>query len=114
MARSLLQTDRRNAQIHLEAALALGFPEGFLRAFRAEPDIADLLAETTTEGLSDLSERELDVLRLLLTDCSYREIAVQLFLSVNTVKAHARSVYRKLGVHRRSEAAERASRLGLI
>ena len=51
-------------------------------------------------GDEGLSERELDVLRLLATDLTQREIASQLYLSFNTVKSHTRSIFRKLGVSR--------------
>ena len=50
-----------------------------------------------------LSERELSVLQYLRSDLTLREIAEDLFLSVNTVKTHAGSVYRKLGVSGRHE-----------
>jgi LuxR family transcriptional regulator, maltose regulon positive regulatory protein len=63
------------------------------------------------EGLSD---RELDVLRLLATDLTQREIGQQLYLSFNTVKSHSRSIFRKLGVSGREEAVARARSLGLI
>ena len=67
------------------------------------------------EGLVEpLSERELDVLRLLAAGLSNREIAQQLYLSVNTVKTHIRSIYGKLGVHSRMQAVNRARELGLV
>jgi LuxR family maltose regulon positive regulatory protein len=50
-----------------------------------------------------LSERELSVLQYLRSELTLREIAEDLFLSVNTVKTHAGSVYRKLGVSGRHE-----------
>jgi LuxR family maltose regulon positive regulatory protein len=61
-----------------------------------------------------LSERELAVLRLLATDLSQREIGAQLFISLNTVKAHTRSIFRKLGVSSRAEAIARARDLTLV
>ncbi len=61
-----------------------------------------------------LSVRELEVLRLLGSDMSQREIAAQLFVSVNTVKTHVRSVLRKFGVGSRGAAVERACEVGLI
>ena len=61
-----------------------------------------------------LSERELAVLRLLATDLSQREIGAQLFISLNTVKAHTRSIFRKLGVSSRAEAITRARDLALV
>jgi DNA-binding CsgD family transcriptional regulator len=52
-----------------------------------------------------LSERELLVVQYLRSELTLREIADDLFLSVNTVKTHARHIYRKLGVSGRQEAA---------
>lgn len=60
------------------------------------------------------TEAELNVLRLLATDLSQREIGATLFLSVNTVKTHTRSLYRKLGATSRDDAVVRASALGLL
>ena len=54
------------------------------------------------------------MLRLLATDLSQREIGAELFLSLNTVKTHTRSLYRKLGVASREEAVARATALGLL
>jgi len=61
-----------------------------------------------------LTERELIVLHYLPTMLKAGEIAADLFVSVNTVKAHLRSMYRKLGVSNRREAVERARALGLL
>jgi LuxR family maltose regulon positive regulatory protein len=61
-----------------------------------------------------LTERELDVLRLLQGAMSLHEISVELYLSTNTVKSHARAVYRKLGAHSRADAVRRARHLTLI
>ncbi|KAA3644002.1 MAG: DNA-binding response regulator [Chloroflexi bacterium] len=59
-----------------------------------------------------LSERETDVLRLLVKGMANKDIAQTLILSVRTVEAHLRSVYGKLGVHSRTEAALWAVRNG--
>jgi LuxR family maltose regulon positive regulatory protein len=61
-----------------------------------------------------LSARELEVLRLLRTDMTSREIADELYVSVNTVRTHVRHVYEKLGVHHRADAVQRARELGLL
>jgi LuxR family maltose regulon positive regulatory protein len=61
-----------------------------------------------------LTERELEVLRLLATALSTAEIADELFISVGTVRSHTKRIYAKLNVHRRSDAAQRAGELKLI
>ncbi|WP_127551437.1 LuxR C-terminal-related transcriptional regulator [Actinoplanes sp. OR16] len=61
-----------------------------------------------------LSEREADVLRCLPTMMTAAEIGAELSISVNTVKAHMRAIYRKLGVARRGEAVVLARENGLI
>jgi LuxR family transcriptional regulator, maltose regulon positive regulatory protein len=63
---------------------------------------------------STLTAAELRLLPLLTTHLSFREIAERLFVSRNTVKSQAISVYRKLGASSRSEAIERAGELGLV
>jgi LuxR family maltose regulon positive regulatory protein len=62
----------------------------------------------------ELSERELDVLRLLPSRLSQREIAAQLYISFNTVRTHTRVIFRKLGVNSRAEAVTRGRELGLL
>jgi LuxR family maltose regulon positive regulatory protein len=64
--------------------------------------------------LEPLSEREQAVLRLLPTLLSYPEIAGELFVSVNTVKTHVKTIYRKLDVTSRRDAVTRARELRLI
>jgi len=61
----------------------------------------------------ELTERELAVLRLLDANRSNREIGRILYVSLNTVKAHVKSIYRKLEVSSREEAAEQARARGL-
>jgi DNA-binding NarL/FixJ family response regulator len=61
-----------------------------------------------------LSERELDVLRLLAGGHSNKEIAAALFLAEGTVKNHVTSVLGKLGARDRTQAALRARALGLL
>jgi LuxR family maltose regulon positive regulatory protein len=64
--------------------------------------------------LEPLSESETRVLRYLPTNLSKREIADELYVSVNTVKAHIRHLFAKLGVNSRGEAVERARALSLL
>jgi LuxR family maltose regulon positive regulatory protein len=68
-------------------------------------------ARTGDDGLTD---RELSVLRLLSSELSQRQIAGTLFVSLNTVKSHVKSIYRKLRVERRDQAVSRARELGLL
>jgi LuxR family transcriptional regulator, maltose regulon positive regulatory protein len=70
--------------------------------------------ETVLPADLELSERELTVLRLLASELSQREIGSELYISLNTVKGHVRSIFRKLGVAARAEAVARARELGLI
>jgi ATP/maltotriose-dependent transcriptional regulator MalT len=62
----------------------------------------------------ELSQRELDVLRLLPSQLSQREMAAELFVSFNTVRTHTRVIFSKLGVTSRAEAVARARELGLL
>ena len=61
-----------------------------------------------------LSQRELDVLRLIAQGLSNREIGERLFLALSTVKGHSRMIFDKLQVQRRTEAVARARKLGLL
>jgi ATP/maltotriose-dependent transcriptional regulator MalT len=61
-----------------------------------------------------LSDRECDVLRLLAAGQSYKEIGQKLFLSLNTVQFHVKSIYRKLLVNKRVQAIEKAREMDLI
>jgi LuxR family maltose regulon positive regulatory protein len=63
--------------------------------------------------IEPLSERELEVLRLLGSDLDGPAIARELFVSVNTLRTHTRNVYAKLGVTSRRMAVRRAEELGL-
>jgi LuxR family transcriptional regulator, maltose regulon positive regulatory protein len=64
--------------------------------------------------LDPITERELEVLRLLDSDLSNREIAARLFVSLDTVKSHTRHLYAKLGVHNRHQAIARAKDFDLM
>ncbi|HSI81359.1 MAG TPA: response regulator transcription factor [Solirubrobacterales bacterium] len=63
--------------------------------------------------VTPLSEREREVLALMASGATNREIAASLYLSPHTVKEHTSALYRKLGVRNRAEAVRRAERLGL-
>jgi LuxR family maltose regulon positive regulatory protein len=61
-----------------------------------------------------LSQRELTVLRYLSSRLTYVEIAAALFVSLNTLKSHVKTVYRKLAVACRADAVAAGRHLGLI
>ena len=61
-----------------------------------------------------LTSREIEILNLLASGLSNREIASMMFLSVHTVKAHLECIYRKLNVNNRILACIKALQLGLI
>ncbi len=63
---------------------------------------------------TELSEREIEILRLVATGASNKEIALQLTISPNTVKVHLRNVFAKIGAASRTEATLMAIRMGLV
>jgi LuxR family maltose regulon positive regulatory protein len=73
---------------------------------RAPPPVQPLI--------EPLSEREMEVLRLLATGLSNPEIAQQLYIATSTVRSHLKSIYGKLNVHKRWDAVHRAEELGLL
>jgi LuxR family transcriptional regulator, maltose regulon positive regulatory protein len=90
--------------------LLAAFPKEALDAIpiAKEPAVhAQMLAEP-------LSEREIEVLRLMAEGCKYEEIADKLVISINTVRHHTRNVYGKLGVNSRTQAMKRAKELNLL
>jgi LuxR family transcriptional regulator, maltose regulon positive regulatory protein len=102
-ARSRDDVARRHARRLLDAAH--GASTG-----RTEDTAAD-----SGERLADpLSDRELDVLRLLDSDLTGPEIARRLFVSVNTLRSHTKHIFTKLDVNNRSAAVRRGHRLGLL
>lgn len=74
----------------------------------------DALLTPTTLDANPLSIRELEVLGLIAQGNSNQQIAEQLFISLHTVKTHARRIHSKLGVERRTQAVATAKKLGLI
>jgi len=92
------------------------FPEGVevLQA-RLEGLRRQLTAPLRVAGRgSELTEREVAVLRLLRGTLSLREISVELYVSPNTVKTHAQAIYRKLGVSTRHDAVARGREAGVL
>ncbi len=120
----------------LSRSLRLAAPEGLRRPFReagpaarrvlsADPRLLlengwlDSSTERTapspeSQMIEALTARELEVLRHLEELLSTEEIAEKMFVSVNTVRTHVRSILRKLGVSRRNAAVRKARRLGLV
>jgi LuxR family maltose regulon positive regulatory protein len=122
----------------LQRALDLVEPEGYVRIFVDEGEpLTDLLQVVARDGVAwdyarrlraaagraaagpthiahgttePLSDRELDVLRLLATDLDGPDIARELVVSLNTMRTHTRSIYGKLGVNSRAEELELLSR----
>jgi LuxR family maltose regulon positive regulatory protein len=142
-ALSVLDHDVERANSHLRDALSDGQTEGLVRTIVDQgPDVHKLLlsyppdrdqeqyvatllaAESHVVAplrtapppvlVDALSSREVTVLRYLCSRLTYREIAAALYVSLNTLKSHVRSVYRKLGVASRAEAVEAGRRLSLI
>ena len=124
----------------LQRALTLAEPEGYVRIFVDEgPSMASLLRVAAKQGVAPryvrqllaavnkaedgtpatqgliepLSDRELEVLRLLGTDLGGPDIARELVLSLNTVRTHTKNIYAKLGVNNRRAAVRRARELDL-
>jgi LuxR family maltose regulon positive regulatory protein len=134
--------DRAGAMIPLEHALRLAEPEGYLRLFAdlgfpmtrllqearsrdvmpdyvghllaaCEADLTDA-ARTARTPPEPLSVREREVLKLIAAGLTNREIASALVISPETVKKHTGSIYGKLGVRGRTEAALRARHLDVL
>jgi LuxR family maltose regulon positive regulatory protein len=125
----------------LEHAVTLAEPEGYVRVFADEgPPMAALLRAVAKQGIArnyvrrllaavtgaghggpvkqalidPLSERELDVLRLLGTELGGPAIARELTVSLNTMRTHTKNIYAKLGVTNRRAAVRRAADLDLL
>jgi LuxR family maltose regulon positive regulatory protein len=134
---SLARGDRAAAADPLRRAVTLARPEGYVRIFADEgPAMAALLGglageeqtyvrrlraaaarsarPASGELIEPLSARELEVLRLLVTDLTGPEIARRLHVSLNTLRTHSRNVFRKLQVTSRRAAVRRAAELDLI
>jgi LuxR family maltose regulon positive regulatory protein len=91
--------------------------DGFSRLERTEKALRLRVTSdraTASAPFWELSQRELDVLRLLPSRLSQREIAAELLVSFNTIRTHTRVIFQKLGVTSRAEAVARARELGLL
>ncbi|MCK0112580.1 LuxR C-terminal-related transcriptional regulator [Ornithinimicrobium sp. F0845] len=112
----------------LEPGPGMGELLGDLARRRPDSELVVRLLERRADGIlprevtreargtlpDPLSERELDVLRLLGSDLGGPAIARELFVSLNTVRTHTRHIYTKLGVNNRRAAISRAHQLGLL
>jgi LuxR family maltose regulon positive regulatory protein len=116
IVRPLLDTGQQLVQLLKEFAadhsrhrtLDPGFLKKMLKAFENE-------LNRTPQGMSDpLSARELEVLRLLASGLTNKEIGEQLYLALGTIKKHSNTIYQKLGVKNRIQAVEKARTLHLI
>ena len=109
---AILRTEPASAYLHQlreAASSAHGEPGDAEDSQRSAPD------RTAREGLIDpLSERELDVMRLLASDLDGPSIARHLVVSLNTVRTHTKNIYAKLGVNNRRAAVRRAHQLRLL
>ncbi len=93
----------------------LGYVDKLLAAFVQPEGLSPSKISTLTPKLVEpLSQRELDVLRLIAEGLSNHEIGARLFLALDTVKGHNRRIFDKLQVQRRTEAIARARELGLL
>ncbi len=108
------------ARLLYEAAsrgIAPGYARRLLAAFPlAQPEQTGPSSTPVPESelVEPLSERELQVLQLVAQGLANQEIASRLFLALNTVKAHTRNIYGKLGVRSRTQAVARARALGIL
>ena len=117
----------------LERAVSLAAPEGYIQLFVDEgPPLLALLSrlkgiqggylrklmaafeKVQLPSVEPLSQRELEVLRLIAQGLSNQEISLRLYLAVSSVKGHNKRIFEKLQVQRRTEAVARARELGLL
>jgi LuxR family maltose regulon positive regulatory protein len=106
--------ERRLARDTLDAALAAApEPDGFVQLFRDEGALPEAQRPVSSTA-ETLSERELEVLRLLDTELSGPEIARELYVSLNTLRTHTKHIFTKLDVTSRRAAVRRAREQGLL
>jgi LuxR family maltose regulon positive regulatory protein len=98
-------------QARLGEAVDPAFIKDLLAAFQAELAYAPAQPAPLVEPLTD---REVEVLQLIVAGLSNREIAAELYLAMGTVKKHITNIYGKLGVQRRAQAIARTRELDLL
>ena len=94
--------------------IAVAYIGRLLDAFAQEAVNAERASSGFDSLIEPLSERELEVLRLIAAGLSNKEIAQELVLAIGTVKKHTNNIYGKLGVQRRAQAIRRAQELTLV
>lgn len=95
--------------------LLQGIREVFEGGAPMSPSIArQVIASFTPQTKSELTERELEVLQKLSNGTNNKQIAEDLFVSTNTIKAHIKNIYKKLHVNSRAEAVSKALKKGWI
>jgi ATP/maltotriose-dependent transcriptional regulator MalT len=96
----------------LLSVLAAGRPES--RGLKGQQFVSAPSTPTSPVLIEPLSERELEVLRLIAVGLSNREIADEIVVATSTVKTHINNIYRKLDVSSRTQAVARARELELV
>jgi LuxR family maltose regulon positive regulatory protein len=102
-------------QLHVPDHSMIDYANKILSAFVSSPPMQQSkFKDRKSEMVEPLSQRELEVLKLIAQGLSNDEIGKRLFLALDTVKGHNRRIYDKLQVQRRTEAIARARELGLL
>jgi DNA-binding NarL/FixJ family response regulator len=93
-----------------------GLMDSIRRVYAGETSVPLHLVAKLADRVSgeSLSEREIEVLKLMAQGKSNKEIAAALFISEGTVKSHGKSIFARMNVRSRAEAVAEASRRGLI
>jgi LuxR family maltose regulon positive regulatory protein len=103
------------AHLLYDAAAGGIVPEYAGRLLAAYPDVVPAQPKSAPDDMIEpLTARELEVLGLIAEGRSNREIAAELYLSLNTVKVHCSNIYGKLGVKSRTQATAKAKTLGIL
>jgi LuxR family maltose regulon positive regulatory protein len=101
----------------LSRGIAPDYVQQLLAAFPSTPakeTASSKSQDPEAEWVEPLSERELDVLQLIAEGLTNQEVGSRLYLTLNTIKAHTRNIYSKLGVNSRTQAVARARALGIL
>ena len=113
LLRSLLGT-RRRARAAAGAGAGTEHLYRVIQTFQPATAHADSTGRTGLGLIEPLTDRELEVLRLLAAGRRNRDIAAELVVTLETVKKHTSHIFDKLGAANRTEAVAHARRLGLI